>query len=152
MASEKDIEYVFNKLNEAHKNELDTKMNDTNAGIGAVLKALDEANGSATCGEIAKKINVSTARVAVLIRKMVAKNLVQRIGDKSDARIIHISLTDDGRKMIQDLCNLIRQHLSIIIDRIGMDKIREYIELREEILKAAREVKPQPSEFLKSKK
>ncbi len=144
MADEKDIEYVFNKLNEAQASELNTRMNDTNAGIGAVLKVLDEAKGSVTCGEIAKKM--------VLIRKMVAKNLIERNCDKLDARIIHISLTQDGRRMIDELRGLISLHLSRVIDALGMDKIKAYIETGEEIRRVADEVRPELSEFLKSKK
>ena len=152
MADEKDIEYVFNKLNEAQAGELNTRMNDTNAGIGAVLKVLDEAKDSVTCGEIAKKMRVSTARVAVLIKKMVAKNLIERNCDKLDARIIHISLTQDGRRMIDELRGLISLHLSRVIDALGMDKIKTYIETGEEIRRVADEVRPELSEFLKSKK
>lgn len=83
---------------------------------------------------------------------MVAKNLIERNCDKLDARIIHISLTQDGRRMIDELRGLISLHLSRVIDALGMDKIKAYIETGEEIRRVADEVRPELSEFLKSKK
>ena len=152
MADIKDVEYVFKRLSESQPTEFNNKMNDTHAGIGAVLKILDEADGRITCGDIAKKMNVSTARVAVLLKKMVAKNLIERSVDKEDARIISISLTENGRETISQIRNLIIEHLSKVIDVLGMEKIRTYIELSDEIKKVFVEIQPPPPDFLKMKK
>ncbi|MDE6372091.1 MAG: hypothetical protein K2L61_00955, partial [Clostridia bacterium] len=73
MADIKDVEFVFKTLSESRPTELNNRMNDTQAGIGAVLKILSETDRAVTCGEIAKRMEVSTARVAVLLKKMVAK-------------------------------------------------------------------------------
>ncbi|MDE7191169.1 MAG: MarR family transcriptional regulator [Clostridia bacterium] len=152
MADIKDVEYVFNKLSETTPTELNSRMNDTQAGIGAVLKILSDADGAVTCGDIAKKMGVSTARVAVLLKKMVAKNLICRSVGTDDARIIYISLTDEGRNTVKELRELITQHLSRLIDVMGMEKIMTFIELSDEMKRVAEAVKPDLPKVLKDKK
>ncbi|MCX4362569.1 MAG: MarR family transcriptional regulator [Clostridia bacterium] len=152
MADIADVELVFNKLIETQPKELNERMSDTNAGIGAVLKVLDDAKCEVTCGDIAKKMNVSTARVAVLLKKMVAKDLIKRSADSCDARIVCISLTQKGKDTINEVRDLIIEHLSRIIDELGMEKINQFIELSEEIREVALRVKPQAPDFLKDKK
>ncbi|MDE6474436.1 MAG: MarR family transcriptional regulator [Clostridia bacterium] len=152
MADIKDVEYVFNKLSESRPTELNSRMDDTQAGIGAVLKFLSDSDGAVTCGDIAKHIGVSTARVAVLLKKMVAKNLICRSVGAEDARIIYISLTDEGRKTVSELRDLITQHLSRVIDAMGMEKIMTFIELSNEMKRVAEEVKPDLPNILKEKK
>ena len=152
MADIKDVNYVFNKLSESRPTELNSRMNDTQAGIGAVLKFLNDSSGAVTCGDIAKQIGVSTARVAVLLKKMVAKNVIYRSVASDDARIVYISLTDDGRKTVKELRDIITLHLSRVIDAMGMEKIMTLIELSNEMKRVAEEVKPDLPDILKNQK
>lgn len=152
MADIKDVEFVFRRLSESQPREFNSKISDTHAGIGAVLKYLDESDKRVTCGDIAKKMNVSTARVAVLLKKMAAKDLIERNIDKDDARIIYVTLTEKGRETIAQIRDLIIDHLSKIIDVMGMEKIRTYIELSDEIKKVFVDIQPSPPDFLKPKK
>ncbi|MDE5655393.1 MAG: MarR family transcriptional regulator [Clostridia bacterium] len=149
MADIKDVEYVFKRLNETRPAELDDRMSDINFGIGAVLKILDESGGAVTCGEIAKKMKVSTARVAVLLKKMEAKNLIERSSDKDDARIVYINITTDGKALVDEIRNIMTEHLARIIDELGMDKIKTFLDLSAEIKSVAEATRPQMPKFFK---
>ncbi|MDE6372653.1 MAG: hypothetical protein K2L61_03835, partial [Clostridia bacterium] len=85
------------------------------------------------------------------LKKMVATNLIQRTVGADDARIVYISLTDEGKKTVKELQYLISQHLARVIDVMGMDKIRAFIELSNEMRKVAEEVRPDLPEILKNK-
>ena len=76
MATTEQIEMMLRKVNKARPSEFFKHSDETQAGIGAVLRLLDSSQ-SATAGQIGDALNISTARVAVLIRKMVEKGLVE---------------------------------------------------------------------------
>ena len=149
MATIEEVEYVFKRLNETRPMELNDRLSEIHFGIGAVLKILDESGGAVTCGEIAKKMNVSTARVAVLLKKLEAKGLIQRQSAKSDARIVYISMSSKGKDMVDGLKDMMNQHISRIIDEIGMEKLKTFLDLSDEIKEIAHATRPQMIEHLK---
>ena len=75
MATDKQILNMLKQMTSAHPAELFKHMDDTRAGIGAVLKLLYTADAPITAGMISERLNVSTARVAVVLKKMDAKGL-----------------------------------------------------------------------------
>lgn len=133
MASPEQINYVFNKLILSQPVELLQLINGANAGIGCVLKILNESDHPITAGEISKKMNVSTARVAVLLRKMLNKNYILKESDILDARVTIVKLTDFGKQTANAMQTEMQEHLSIVIDTMGMDKINQFISLSNEI-------------------
>ncbi|MDE7070953.1 MAG: MarR family transcriptional regulator [Clostridia bacterium] len=149
MADIKDVEYVFKRLNETRPAELNDRMSDINLGIGAVLKILDESGGAVTCGDIAKKMKVSTARVAVLLKKMEAKNLIARSSDKDDARIVFINITTVGKELVDEVKKTMTEHLSRMIDELGMEKIKTFLDLSAELKSVAEATRPQMPDFFK---
>lgn len=133
MATKEQINYVFTNLMQSQPTEFLRLLNGAKAGIGHVLKILNETDCPVTAGEISDKMNVSTARVAVLLRKMVKKNFIVKETDKFDARITIVKLTDYGRQTANAMREEMQEHISVIIDTMGMDKINEFISLSNEI-------------------
>lgn len=137
MATEEQINYVFTNMIQSQPVEFLRLINGAKEGIGYVLKILNETERPVTAGEISDKMNVSTARVAVLLRKMVNKNFITKETDKCDARITIVRLTDFGRQTANAMQAEMQEHLSIVIDSMGMDKINQFIVLSNEIKEIA---------------
>lgn len=137
MATKEQINYVFTNMIQSQPVEFLRLINGAKAGIGYVLKILNETDRPVTAGEISDKMNVSTARVAVLLRKMVNKNFITKETDKFDARITIVRLTDFGRQTANAMQSEMQQHLSIVIDSMGMDKINQFLALSNEIKEIA---------------
>ena len=108
-------------------------MNEGNAGIGAVLRILYESPESVTAGYISEFMQVSTARTAVLLKKMSDKGLITKSGDIKDARRTIVSLTDDGRDTVRNMRDDLRSKIYAVIDKLGMDKITEFLEISSEM-------------------
>ena len=67
-------------------------------GIKAAdLKYLYKKGDSATAGELATALEVSTARIALLLKKLEAKNYITRMKDQNDGRIVVVNLTLEGK-------------------------------------------------------
>ena len=87
MAKIEEIEYVYSLLITKEPTEFLERLNDTNAGIGAVLKIISESDREISAGDLAQKMYVSTARIAVLLRKMETKGLIVKASSADDGKI-----------------------------------------------------------------
>lgn len=133
MATQEQIDYVLDYWDKSQPANFFKKMNEGNAGIGAVLRILYESPESVTSGYISEFMQVGTARTAVLLKKMSDKGLITKSGDIKDARRTIVSLTDDGRDTVRNMRDDLRSKISAVIDKLGMDKITEFLEISNEM-------------------
>ena len=85
-----------------------------------VLLALKEI-GTCPISEVAKKLSISTPNMTKILNKLIDENLINRVHDEVDRRIINISLTDDGNKYLEEefynLSDKIREKLLNLDDK-----------------------------------
>lgn len=133
MATDQQISNLLQQRAAAHPVDFYNHRFDTIAGIGAVLKLLYTADTSITAGMISDRLDISTARVAVLLKKMVAKGLITKEKDPIDARVTIVKLTEYGRETIEHMWADVKAQMGKVIDEIGEDRLLEYIEINKEI-------------------
>ena len=133
MATQEQIHRIFQKMRESHPREFFHRMDETQAGIGAVLRLLYIEKKPVTAGKISDTLGISTARVAVLLRKMESKGLIIKEKNPLDARVTIVSLTDMGTEMIKEAWKEIQEQMGKIIDTVGEERLLEYIEINNEI-------------------
>ncbi len=138
MATREEIDQVFRRLEQIKPSFLFKRADEVQAGIGAVLKLLYESSQPVTAGNISDELNVSTARVAVLIRKMAAKGLVTKEHGLLDARVTYVKLTELGEKTICEMREDLDQVLGSVIDAVGLERLQEFLDIADEIGKAVR--------------
>lgn len=133
MATREYIISVMGKLHEKSSDDVLRKFNDDNAGISCLMKYLEEIDRPVSAGEISEHMHVSTARVSVLLRKMSERNFIIRENSEKDARRLMISLSEQGREE----CLRRREEMigifGKIIDRIGKERMEEFISVSHEI-------------------
>lgn len=134
MATKEQIEYIAQELPKAHPAEFFKVFNDSNAGIGFALKLLYSAEGNClSAGAISDAMGVSTARVAVLLKKMESKGLITKESDRTDARVTIVRLSEEGKRAAEETRERMLAHISNVIDRLGMEKLKLFIELSVEV-------------------
>lgn len=147
MATEEQLEYILQELPKAHPVDFFKVLTDSNAGIGFALKLLYSADGQhLSAGDVSEAMGVSTARVAVLLKKMESKGLITKENDKNDARITRVSLSEKGEAVANQMKENMRKHISNVIERLGMEKLKLFIELSVEVKNAMNEDFSQMSE------
>lgn len=144
MATSEEITLIFKRLKEAFPTPFLRRIDETGAGISAVLNLLYDTGTTLTAGNISKHLRVSTARVAVLIKKMTAKGLIEKIADEKDARVTVVRLSPYGRETAEKIRAEMFSQINRIIDRVGMDRLLDFIEISAEINSIA---KPPKVEF-----
>lgn len=147
MMTNKEVDFVFNHLMQSQSFELLKLFNDTNTGIGAVLRILKESNSPVSARKISEMMSVSEARVTVLLRKMQNRGYIAKEKDGNDARVTLVKLTQEGEAQAENLRDILCKNIAIIIDSIGFEKIAQYINLTEEINNAIQNQLPVPPEI-----
>lgn len=133
MATQEQIQTLLGALHRAPPSEHFQKLDKRDMGIRAVLKYLSEVSDHATAGEISKALGVSTARVAVLLKKMVSKGLLEKQSDPTDGRLVVIRLSRLGQDTADRLREEMYAHIGALIDEIGMERLLEFTAISNEI-------------------
>lgn len=137
MAESADIAFVISHLRKDRSADFFATLNQSAMGMAAVLSYLQAHPEGTTTGAISRNMNVSSARMAVLLRKLEEKGYIERTSSQEDGRVIMVRLTGKGQAESTRLQGEIRDLIGSIIDRIGMQRMREYIQVSEEIQSAA---------------
>ncbi len=149
MASDKEVIALLQEFSSIHPLEFLQKLDVQSMGISNVLCFLMCADHEVTAGEISDYMNVSTARVAVLLKKMSDKGLIEKHADPSDARRVMVAITDSGKELFEKQQREILLYSGAVVDHFGVDKIKEFIESCRQIREIVDKVEQQ--EIQKSK-
>ena len=98
MATIVQIESILKKFEKATPKDFFQCVDGAQLGMTAVLRLLNETDMPQTAGAISDALEVSTARVAVLLRKMKNKGLITKDNSVMDARVTLVELTEQGLK------------------------------------------------------
>ncbi|MGN1450749.1 MAG: MarR family winged helix-turn-helix transcriptional regulator [Eubacteriales bacterium] len=135
MADTWQVEEVLAQFDKLHPQLIFEEIYKRNAGCGALIKFLDESKKPVTAGDISRFMNVSTARVAVLLKKLEAKGLIVKETDLSDARVTAVRLSEEGRATAKAMRDALYSRIGLMIDRIGMERLNAFVETIGEIQK-----------------
>ena len=104
MATIAQIERMLAELERIHPVAFFRRMDETQAGIGAVL-----------------------------IRKMAAKGLITKARSSVDARVTMVGLTELGVRTVEGMRREMYQQMGLIIDAVGEERLREFLKIAAEI-------------------
>lgn len=134
MITKERLEEIAKELPKVQPTNFLKIVNDSNAGIGYVLKLLlSEENHQLSAGQLSEAMGVSTARVAVLLKKMESRGLISKKIDKSDARITLVALSENGKSLAIEMKENMLRHITNVIDKVGEEKFLQFIALSHEI-------------------
>lgn len=139
MATKAQIEMVLGELKKVHPPHPSgflQRIDERQEGTGAVLCLLHDSRDTVTAGKISEVLGVSTARVAVLLKKMAAKGLITKERAPSDARVTVVTLTEQGKETVQRIEEEIFHQMGVVIDKVGEARVLEFITIAKEIQKA----------------
>jgi len=133
MASTAEIQKIMKEIEGIRFEGIFKTLNEATAGIGAALRLLYEHGGSLTSGRLSELMGVSSARVAVLLKTMAAKGLIIKKKNLLDARVTVVTLTPFGEETVVKIREEIYRQISRIIDRVGFERLEEFIATAKEI-------------------
>lgn len=119
--------YYLKKIHDINLCESDFVTDKTKHGIGlAMMYLYHNKDKDVTAGDLAKKLDCSSARIAVLIKKLEEKNFIIKKKSESDQRVTIVSLTDTGEEFITKIFEHSILEMKNYVNYIGSEKM-EYL-------------------------
>ncbi|ONI45147.1 hypothetical protein AN641_04695 [Candidatus Epulonipiscioides gigas] len=125
MATKQEIEYGLKLFHENNPRIIFDKMKNDTAGVFATLKFLDRTGGNIRATDISQELNVSTARMTVILRKLYERELITKTPDEQDGRSQLITLTPSGKEMTRNLHQQMHITIGKIIDEVGIEEFEK---------------------------
>ncbi len=133
MISDDEIREIIKKLEAIKPKKLIDDCHVNREGIIHALIYLYTIKKPVSAGDISKKLGVSTARVAVILRKMQEKELITKKSDPSDARKVVISITSKGEAFIDQRKSMFFNDVRDLVDKIGKERFDEFLNVLSEV-------------------
>jgi len=99
-----------------------------------ILDYLERKNGTVLPGELSSMMRDSSARTAIALRTLEQKGYIVRDIDKTDRRRVHVTITDEGRKLARDGREAGLMKMKLIIDELGEEDAAEFIRITARII------------------
>lgn len=87
--------------------------------LGVLLR-----HGPMPISEVGKRLYISKPYMTRLVDDLIAEDLVERLPDSSDRRVINIRITGMGRKRIDEIGNLLRDDIADLLSDLNNEDIR----------------------------
>lgn len=139
MSKKEDAQEFFQKMCSCRPQPFFSKLDESQRGIGFVLAYLSEAKGEIIAGDLARELNVSTARIAALLKKMEKNGLIERRSAKGDARQTVVEITQAGIEYSDKIREQILEKAELLLEKVGKDDLDEFIRISQKIKNALEE-------------
>lgn len=80
--------------------------------------------GSASAGQLARGLGVTLSTITGIVDRLVDHRLVGRAEDPTDRRITRVSITDEGRALVESLYLSSRERVQRLLDRLDLEALR----------------------------
>ena len=104
-------------------------------GEFCVLNYLEKHGGTAFPKDLSRKMQVSTARIAALLKHMEMKGWVTRTADCQDNRQVIVSITLAGRDEIEDKREKTLEDVIRLLEFLGPQDAEALLRIQEKVVK-----------------
>ncbi|MDE6314419.1 MAG: winged helix DNA-binding protein [Lachnospiraceae bacterium] len=105
----------------------------TQRGFGFVLSYLEQADEEVYAGDLSKKLNVSTARIAALLKKMEQNGLIMRCTSPKDARRTVVGITPAGIASVDEMRSQALHRIELLLTQVSKEDLETYIRISQKI-------------------
>lgn len=99
----------------------------TERGTGFVLSYLYNNGDTVIPSELGKMMNVTTPRITAILNKLEAKNLIERNISPEDRRNVFITLSDQGRTVVEEKNAQQKTMIQTLVERVEEEDIEAFI-------------------------
>ncbi len=129
MLTDEEIIEIIKKLDDVKPKKMLDQQHVNLEGTMLALVYIYRKEGEVSAGELSRELKVSTARIAVLVRKMQEKGYVTRKVDEEDGRRAVIDITDKGRALIEKHKIEFFETMRALADKVGKDRFMEFFDI-----------------------
>ena len=139
MSKREDAQEFLKKMRSCRPQPFYSRLDESQRGVGFVLCYLSEAKDEVIAGDLARELNVSTARIAALLKTMEKNGLIERHHAKADARQTVVEITPAGTEYSDKIKEQIFKKAELLLEKVGKEDMNEFIRISLKIKKALEE-------------
>lgn len=106
------------------------------------LETLSRKKGGSPMHELARFLSVSRPAATGLIDRLIAQGLVRREGDVKDRRVVRVSITAKGQRIITHIWNQKRRMITEVFGRISSKERFQYLSTVQKVVRILSEKGP----------
>ena len=129
MNDEEKARHYLKLLHDSRPKNFVREMDAQSRGLHMILHFLARSTGDVCAGDLSKQFGVSTARIAVALKKLSGKGLIETTSSASDGRRVVVKITEAGRaevnKGVEGMVCLIK----FLMQGIGEDDLNEFLRI-----------------------
>ncbi|MBQ3253251.1 MAG: winged helix-turn-helix transcriptional regulator [Acholeplasmatales bacterium] len=133
MITKEEAILLLDRMKKTRPDHFFEKVNDSDEGMRFVLIYLSKHNDDVYATNIANEMHISRARMAILLKKLEAKDLISKYPSKTDKRIEVIRITDKGLEEVNRIKDNVISTIIKIVDVVGIDDINNFIDISSKI-------------------
>ena len=133
MASREDAQELLSKLKCCRPQSLFGKVDEIQRGTGFILAYLQKADREVIAGDLARELNVSTARIAALLKTMEKNGLIVRYHSSADNRQTVVEITQKGIDCSVAMREQILEKVELLLEKVGKEELDEFIRISQKI-------------------
>lgn len=133
MDSRQEAQEFLCKLHSCWAKSFFGKVDESQKGIGFVLVYLEGAKQEVIAGDLARELNVSTARIAALLKTMEKNGLIIRYHSSSDARQTVVEITQAGIDYVNKMKEQVLEKVELLLEKVGRKDMEEFIRISHKI-------------------
>lgn len=133
MSISKDAKEYLEKLYSCMPKLFYSEIEATQRGFGFVLSYLEQADEVVYASDLSKKLNVSTARIAALLKRMEQNGLITRCTSPKDARRTVVEITPAGIASVDKMREQALHRIELLLARVSKENLETYIRISRQI-------------------
>jgi DNA-binding MarR family transcriptional regulator len=75
--------------------------------------------------ELSSALDISVANATGIVTRMEERGLLERTRDAGDRRVVNVTLTADGRQMLDDMNQRRREFFTSLLSRLSVDELTQ---------------------------
>lgn len=123
------IEKYYKSMGNIKLRRVSDVFNDNLRGTCVILRAIKNAEGIITAGDIAKRLGISTARVAVALNLLDQKGYIKKEHNNTDARKTNVTITEKGAEILSEWEQKICGEIGDFLDRLTEEEALQLLSI-----------------------
>jgi DNA-binding MarR family transcriptional regulator len=101
-----------------------------------ILIVLLRSNTPPTMGELSSDLGIPLSSTTRIVDGLVNSNLLERINDPQDRRVVRIQMSEYGKQFSQTLTDHIKQHIARLLDTFSPTEQEQFLHLVTKLFKS----------------
>lgn len=111
---------------------------DGTSSVGFVLLNIDSEKGTPST-QIGPKLGMEATSLSRMLKTLEEKNLIYRVPQENDKRVVKIFLTEEGKKKKAIAKKVVKDFNMKVFEKVAPEKLKVFFEVIDEIIKTVEE-------------